>query len=122
MYAASVTSNSLHALQHATFLGVALASWSTAVPSRTASSGVAVLSLFTTALHTSVLGALLTVLPDPRFAPYLDTAPHWTLTALEDQQLAGLVMWVPGGVLYLLAALGAAHVVLKPRQAALEGK
>jgi cytochrome c2 len=32
-------------------------------------------------------------------------APLWGLTPLEDQQLAGLIMWVPGGITYLLASL-----------------
>jgi putative membrane protein len=35
-------------------------------------------------------------------------APHWGLTALEDQQLGGLVMWVVGGLPYVAAALALA--------------
>jgi len=52
-------------------------------------------SLFTTMLHTGALGALMA----------LARASWYPGFALEDQQLAGLVMWMPGGVAYLVAAL-----------------
>ncbi len=38
------------------------------------------------------------------------TAREWGLTPLEDQQLAGLIMWVPGGLVYALAALALAGI------------
>ena len=52
-----------------------------------------------------LLGALITFAPDPLYAPhFLSTLPYG-LSALEDQQLAGLLMWVPANLPYLLAAL-----------------
>jgi putative membrane protein len=54
-----------------------------------------VLSLLATMIHTGLLGALMTFSPQPWYAGY----------GLEDQQLAGLVMWVPAGMAYPLAAL-----------------
>jgi putative membrane protein len=39
---------------------------------------------------------------------YAGRAAAWGLTVLEDQQLAGLVMWVPGGLVYMGAALALA--------------
>lgn len=122
LYGASVTIEWVHALQHASFLAAALAFWATVLPGRADAPGIAVLSLFTTALHTGVLGALITLLREPRFTPYLDSAPRWGLTPLEDQQLAGLVMWIPGGILYLLAALAAALAMVRERQTAMEGR
>src|SRR5690606_4100540 len=64
------------------------------------------LYFFTTALHTGLLGAFLTFAPAPWYTAYgaAGTAP-WGLTPLEDQQLAGLVMWVPAGLAYLFAGL-----------------
>jgi cytochrome c oxidase assembly factor CtaG len=60
--------------------------------------------LFVTALHGGVLGALLTVSPRVWYEPYL--AHHSpTLTPLEDQQLAGLLMWVPAGLAFVAGAL-----------------
>jgi putative membrane protein len=61
--------------------------------------------IFTTILHTSVLGALLTFAPRPWYSSYVTTAPAWHFTALEDQQLGGLIMWIPAGTLLLIVAL-----------------
>ena len=34
---------------------------------------------------------------------YLDSPMHWGMTPLEDQTLAGLILWIPGNALYLVA-------------------
>jgi len=64
-----------------------------------------VLLLFGTVVHTGALGALLTFSRTLWYPTYGSPAAVWGLTALEDQQLAGLVMWVPASVGYLVAAL-----------------
>lgn len=51
-----------------------------------------------------VLGALLVFAGRALYAPHWQTTAAWGLSALEDQQLAGLVMWVGGGGVYLLVA------------------
>jgi putative membrane protein len=61
--------------------------------------------LFTTAMYTTLLGALLTFSDRLWYPLYKAGTAPWGLTALEDQQLAGLIMWVPGGLAYLLGAL-----------------
>ncbi|MBX9697964.1 MAG: cytochrome c oxidase assembly protein [Acetobacteraceae bacterium] len=58
-----------------------------------------------TAAQMGALGALLTFAPRPLFAPHLLSTLPWGLTALEDQQLGGLLMWVPGGLAFALVAL-----------------
>ena len=63
------------------------------------------LYLFATALHTGALGALLTFAPSLWYPAYATTTAGWGLTALEDQQLGGLIMWIPGGFAYLVATL-----------------
>jgi hypothetical protein len=67
--------------------------------------GAAVLCLFLTAVVTGGLGALLTVARHPLYPVYASTTRLWGLSPLEDQQLAGLIMWIPAGLGYLLAAL-----------------
>ena len=52
-----------------------------------------------------VLGALITFASRPLYAPHWSTTAPWGLAPLEDQQLAGLVMWAPAAAIYLLAAL-----------------
>jgi putative membrane protein len=56
-------------------------------------------------MHTGALGALLAVANAPWYPAYIRTTTAWGLTAVEDQQIAGLVMWVPAGLSYIAAAL-----------------
>jgi putative membrane protein len=56
-------------------------------------------------MQMGLLGAILTLAEHPLFAPHLLTTQAWGLTPLEDQQLGGALMWVPGIVLFLLTSL-----------------
>lgn len=101
----ALVDETVHGLQHASFLATALAFWWSVLGRgvrRPDAWGMA--SLFTTMLHTGALGALLTFAPTPWYAHYVDAAA-FGLTAVEDQQLGGLVMWVPGSLAYLVAGL-----------------
>jgi cytochrome c oxidase assembly factor CtaG len=62
-------------------------------------------AVFTTAVHTSILGALLTFSPGVWYPAYLTTTSAWRLTPLEDQQTGGLIMWIPAGLAYVAAGL-----------------
>jgi putative membrane protein len=107
LYQESVRSVWVHALQHTAFLASALLFWWAVFHGSRARLryGAAVLALFLTTLITGGLGALLTAAPQPLY-PVYSAGPHgWGLTPLEDQQLAGLLMWIPGGLTYLVAAL-----------------
>jgi putative membrane protein len=57
-------------------------------------------------LQSSILGALLAFSPTPWYTAHLATTQQWGLSPLDDQQVAGLIMWIPGGAIYLAAALG----------------
>ncbi len=107
LFAASLESDGVHTLQHISFFGSALLFWLAIL--RTGAGewgrGAAAMAVFTTAVHSSALGALLTFAPDVWYPAYRATAPAYGLTALEDQQLGGLIMWVPGGVVFLVAGL-----------------
>ena len=83
----------------------ALLFWSSLGSSRRLGHGVSLFSIFTTALHTGILGALLTFSPRLIYPWYASTAPIWGLTPLQDQQIGGLIMWVPAGVVYMVAGL-----------------
>jgi putative membrane protein len=103
----TLTSNLAHAAQHASFLGTALLFWWSLLQGhrRRAGYGSGVLYLFTTAVHTGILGALLTLAPSVWYPSYAATSGLWGLTPLEDQQLGGLIMWIPGGIVYVVAGL-----------------
>lgn len=96
-----------HVLEHAAFLGSALLFWSAL--QRVARSGgegcgTAVLLTLGTLMHTGVLGALLTFSPRLLY-PMHEGRAALGLSAIEDQQLAGLLMWIPGSMAYLTAGL-----------------
>ena len=96
-----------HRLQHVSFLLTASLFWWALLfgPARSRGYGVGVFCLFATAMQSGLLGALLTVSRRLWFPAQGTFASVWGLSALEDQQLAGLVMWVPMGLIYTAAAL-----------------
>jgi putative membrane protein len=106
LFDAALRSEAVHAMQHLSFVSAALLFWWTIVhPARRSERGISILSLFTTAVHTGVLGALMTFARAPWYSPYGERAASWGLTPLGDQQLAGMIMWIPASVVYLVAAL-----------------
>lgn len=105
LYDATLRNDLVHTLQHLSFLGTALLFWWTVLHPSWSGRGLAMLSLFTTMLQTGALGAILTVSSAVWYPPYAGTTRAWGLTPLEDQQLGGLIMWIPGGAAYLIAAL-----------------
>jgi cytochrome c oxidase assembly factor CtaG len=82
-----------HAIEHACFLLTAWWWWWSVLRSRASNSGAALLALVLTMAHTGLLGALLT---------FSGRLIYHESGALADQQLAGLIMWVPGSFAYLL--------------------
>jgi len=107
LFQATIDSEFIHALQHTSFLGSALLFWWAVLhgPQRAMGFGVAVLYMFTTALQSGLLGALLTFARGVWYPIYSETTAPWGLTPLEDQQLGGLIMWIPAGVVYIIAGL-----------------
>ena len=106
---AALRSEFWHAAQHLSLVGSALLFWWSI---NTASSlerkhGVAGFWLFFTSVHSALLGALMAFAASPWYAEYARMGLSGTagLTPLEDQQIAGLIMWVPGGAVHAIAAL-----------------
>jgi putative membrane protein len=96
-----------HRLQHASFFFTALLFWWSLFygRGRTSADGIALGCLFFTSLHSAILGIFLTLARQPWYPQQEEFALLCGLTPLEDQQLAGLVMWVPPGIVYLSCAL-----------------
>ena len=101
-YAAALSSSLLFWMMQLSLLLSACALW--AAVSR-ASGPVGVAALLATTLQMGLLGALLTFAGTPLYVPHYATTITWGLSPLEDQQLAGLIMWVVGSGLYLGAAM-----------------
>ena len=107
LYEATLRSNVVHGLEHLTFLGAALMFWWTLLQPaghRRLGRGAAVLYLFAASLQGGVLGALITFSPTPWYGAYVRTTEALGHSALGDQQLAGLIMWLPIGTLFTVLA------------------
>jgi putative membrane protein len=107
LYVAALRHDGVHALEHFAFLITAALFWWGMVHGRYGriGYGIAVLYVFLTGVHSSILGALITVAPNVWYPAYATAAAAWHLDALEDQQLAGLLMWVPSGVIFIVFGL-----------------
>ena len=114
-FEAALANDGWHALQHASFLASALLFW-WSVFAASMRSGAGLASVFTTMLHTGGLGALLTFAPAAWYPHYAGT-PAYGLTALEDQQLGGLVMWAIGALPYFAVGLAIVARWLQPSRA-----
>ncbi|WP_187107774.1 cytochrome c oxidase assembly protein [Sphingomonas xanthus] len=70
---------------------------------------VAIAGLLGAMVAMGALGAIITLASQPLYAPHFSTTIGWGLSPLDDQQLAGLVMWAPASAVYLFAALVRVH-------------
>jgi putative membrane protein len=75
--------------------------------------GDAVAASALTSLQMGLLGAILTFADRPLYTPHLLTTQAWGLTPLADQQLAGVIMWIPAGVILAIAVVAGFDLALK---------
>lgn len=93
----------VHWLEHLTLLAAGLLFWHALLRTRGVALGWGVMWMLVTVIHSGMLGALITLAPRPLYVIYVVQGD--VSRALADQQLAGLIMWVPMGTVYLVAAL-----------------
>lgn len=106
-YLWGLRNDALHVVEHLTFFLTSLAFWSIVIPAhgrRRLGYGATLLFVLTAAVLSDLPGALMIFAPRPLYPVHADGVAAWGLTLMEDQQLAGLIMWIPGGLAYLLAA------------------
>ena len=116
LYDAALRDERVHVLEHATFFLTALLFWSLVAdrrPRHRLGPGAATLYLFAAGLQCTLLGALLTIARHPWYVAHYGTTTAWGLTPLEDQQVAGLIMWIPAGLAYLVALVPIVLPVLR---------
>lgn len=102
-YEAAVTHDAVHALEHVTLVAVAALLWAAVLGRgrRSLTVPVAAVLLFASSLQSTALGAVLAFAQAPLYAIHEPIAPQWGLTPLQDQQIAGGLMWVPPGIVYM---------------------
>lgn len=104
-YTATFTATAVYWAMHVTLFGSGVVLWSELIhhpPRRTAL--VLAVGLLSS-MQMGLLGAVLALARRPLFYPHLTTTQIWGLTPLQDQQLGGTLMWVPGIVLFLWVAI-----------------
>jgi putative membrane protein len=95
---------------HASLLAAAVPFWAAVLRATRSrrSSPDALPAIAFVAMAMGLLGAVLTFAPAALYAPHAATTAAYGRSALEDQQLGGLVMWVPGSATLLVAAIAVA--------------
>jgi len=105
LYNATLENQGIHILEHVTFIVFGILNWwpifSPSEELPRLSLGGQILYIFLTGMPTVALGAGLTFFP-PLYAPYLAAPRIWGLSAAVDQQLGGLIMWIPGNIFYIV--------------------
>lgn len=101
-YTAALSSTPVYWLMQATLLSTATLLWASIFA---APAGRAIVALLFSTIQMGMLGALLVFSGQPLYLPHLTTTLAFGLDPLADQQLAGLIMWVPAALPYLGMAL-----------------
>lgn len=101
-YAAALSSTAVYAMMQLTLLASATAFW---LAVRRAAPAAAMGAILATTVQMGLLGALITFAARPLYAPHFASTLSWGVAPLDDQQLAGVTMWAPGSIAYLLAAM-----------------
>ncbi|RYF66368.1 MAG: cytochrome c oxidase assembly protein, partial [Comamonadaceae bacterium] len=108
VYALTLTSGAVHLGMTAALALASFAFFHQVLHAGPAQRGAVLVALLLTLTHTGLLGALLTFAGTPLYPLQAPGARAWGLAPLADQQIAGLIMWVPGGLGYMGVALGLA--------------
>ena len=104
-YAETFRSTFVYWSMHVTVFGAALWLWTSLVDAPPAHAARVVFAGLIASVQMGFLGALITFAPRALYAPHLLTTAVWGLTPLQDQQLGGAIMWVPGCVIFLIISM-----------------
>ncbi len=116
LYEATLHYEPVHVAEHLSFIGVSAAFWWVSVAPNEGVRQLPMLArlayVFVAGIPNTLLGALITFAPSVLYPSYQlaleqpgfgrSLQVEWGVTALGDQQLGGLLMWVPGGFVYLV--------------------
>ena len=109
LYEGALRDVNIHVLEHMMFLGFGMLMWlpiiHDAPPKHVLSYPARMAYLFACMVSSSLLGAVFTFAPTIAM-PFYGSAPlYFGLSPMTDQQLAGLIMWVPGSMIFFIAIL-----------------
>ena len=106
-YDAAVRHEWLHDLEHLSFLAFSLAFWTIVIEPygrrRALGYGATIVFVVSSGFVMALIGAILTFATTPLYAVHLHTTQAYGLTPVEDQQLAGIIMWIPSNLVHVAA-------------------
>jgi len=109
LYEGALRDPNIHILEHMMFLVFGVLMWLPVVhdvpPKHVLSYPARMAYLFACMVSSSILGAIFAFAPAIAFPFYGDVPLAFGLTPMTDQQLAGLIMWVPGSSIFFVAIL-----------------
>ena len=107
LFESALASDAVHALQHAMFFATAVLFWWALLRGRygRAGYGLSAVFVFATMLHSGILGALLALGRESWYPTHAARAAGEGVDPLADQQLAGVLMWVPAALVLLVVTL-----------------
>ncbi len=107
LYEATLHNEAIHITEHLLFMATAMLNWWPVLGPLPQlprlSPPTQILYLFLEGVPATILGALIVFAATPLYPTYAAAPRVFGLDSIADQQLAGLVMWMPGGMIYLLA-------------------
>ena len=112
-YAATFNGPAIYWLMHATSFGAALWLWRAVLEAPAERMGAVIAAMLVTTLQMGFLGALLTFSVRSFYAVHAHTTWAWGLSPLDDQQLGGIIMWIPTGLIFVMAVVAAVAVMLR---------
>lgn len=106
-YDAALHHEWLHDLEHASFLLFSLQFWTLVIEPygqrRALGYGATVIFVVSSGFVMGMIGAVLTFAPVPLYAAYLHTTQAYGMTPVQDQQVAGIIMWIPSNLVHAAA-------------------
>jgi cytochrome c oxidase assembly factor CtaG len=107
LFSAALNNAYIHYLQHFTFFATAMLFWWPIIGPAPVRSKLSypqrIVYLLLVVTPTAVLASIITMTRSVIYTDYLDAPMRWGMTALDDQTMGGLVLWLPGNSLYLAA-------------------
>ncbi len=106
LYDLALRNETAHILEHQMMTGTALLLWCPSLcplPELRAAYPVQILYYFANSIVPTILGALITFADDVLYQTYALAPRIWDLSAIADQKVGALIMWIPGGTIFILA-------------------
>jgi putative membrane protein len=101
-YEATFRSPVTYWLMHVSLVGNAVALWAALLRQHSAQ---ALAAGVVTSIQMGLLGAIICLASWPMYRPHYATTEAWGLSPLADQQMGGVIMWVPGCLIFLWIAV-----------------